>query len=64
MDNDAEELRIREFTDIGNYHAAINLSLSAMNENRRNAYQPGVDRFIALIKSIVEKIENEFGSAG
>lgn len=64
MDNDAEEQRINDFTERGNYHAAINLSLSAMNENVRNGDQQSVDRFIGLIKAIVGKIDKEFGSAG
>jgi len=63
MNNTAEEKRILEFAAKANYHAAINLALSAMNENRRNHEQVGVDHFIGLIKSIVEKIDKEFGSA-
>jgi len=63
MDNAAEEKRILEFAEMANYHAAINLALSAMNENRRSQNQTGVDHFIGLIKSIVEKIDKEFGSA-
>lgn len=64
MDNDEEELRINQFVDKGNYHAALNLALSAMNENRRSQNQPGIDRFIVLMKQIIRKIETEFGSAG
>jgi len=62
MDNAAEEKRILQFATKANYHAAINLALSAMNENRRSQNQAGVDHFIGLIKSIVEKIDKEFGS--
>jgi hypothetical protein len=52
MDKDAEIIIIQAFVDKGNYHAAINIALSAMNECRRLNDQPGVDRFISIIKNI------------
>ena len=62
MNLTTETDRINEFSVKGNYHAAINLALSAMNECRRNHDQQGVDHFINLIKQITEKISEEFGS--
>ncbi len=62
MDIEAETVRIQEFVTKGNYHAAINLALSAMNECRRNTDQPGVDRFLKLINDIIRTLTEEFGS--
>ena len=62
MDLQAETTRINEFVDKGNYHAAINIALSAMNKCRRNHDQHGTDHFIDLIKQITDKIAEEFGS--
>ncbi len=62
MDIESETNRIQEFVDKGNYHAAINLAISAMNECRRNDSQAGTDHFIAMIKSIADTIAEKFGS--
>lgn len=64
MDINAETKRILEFVTRGNYHAAINIALSAMNECRRNNDQAGVDEFISLIKDIVLTLSEEYGSRG
>lgn len=64
MDIEAEVLRINDFVDRGNYHAAINIAISAVNECRRNSDQSGVDKFLAVIKSIVKTMTDEFGSQG
>lgn len=63
MIDQQEEDRIYDFVKRGNYHAALNLSLSAMNEHRRKHEQDGVDHFIAVMKKILDKIDHEFGSA-
>jgi hypothetical protein len=62
MDIESESERIKGFVDKGNYHAAINLSLSGMNECRRSNDQAGVDYFLCLIKDITDKLIQEFGS--
>lgn len=62
MDIKAEKENIQTHIDKGNYHAGINLAISAMNECRRNSDQAGVDEFIEFIRNIVERMANEFGS--
>lgn len=64
MNNEAEIKRIHDFVDKGNYHAAINIALSALNECRRNKDQTGVDRFIDIIRGIVQTLASQFGSQG
>ena len=53
---------IQKHVDKGNYHAGINLAISAMNECRRNEDQAGVDIFLDFIKGIVATMADEFGS--
>jgi hypothetical protein len=62
MDIKAEKESIQKHLDKGNYHAAINLAISAMNECRRNHDQAGVDEFIDFIRGIVDQLADEFGS--
>ncbi len=62
MDREAETTRINEHVDKGNYHAGINLAISAMNACRREEQQDGVDYFLAMIQSIVDTMKGEFGS--
>lgn len=62
MDLEREAERVESFVEVGNFHAAMNIAISAMNECRRNGDQPGVDRFLATIRGIVETMEGEFGS--
>ncbi len=64
MDIEAEEKAIREFIDKGNYHAAMNLSISAVNECRKQKNQPGIDHFIELIGEIADTMAEKFGSQG
>jgi len=63
MDIESETEIINEHVDKGNFHAAINLAISAMNQSRRENDQSGVDYFINMIKAIVTKIEKTFGSS-
>lgn len=62
MDIESELEIIEGFVRKGNFHAAINISISALNECRRNNDQSGVDRFLDEIKSIHQKMVDEFGS--
>lgn len=62
MDIESETHRIQEFVDKGNFHAAINIAISALNECRRIEEQGGIDKFIAIIRGIVNTMDNEFGS--
>ena len=63
MNFQGEAERVREFVSIGNYHAAYNIALSALNACRREGDQAGVDACLALIREIVDALEREFGSS-
>ncbi len=62
MDIETEVRQIREFVARGNYHAAYNIALSGLNACRRGNDQAGVDRFIEIIREIVDALAAEFGS--
>lgn len=62
MDIELEAGRIQEFVDRGNFHAAYNIALSALNQCRREDDQAGIDRFIEIIRGIVDNLAEEFGS--
>lgn len=62
MNIESEIETIEGFVQKGNYHAAINISISALNECRRNSDQEGVDVFLNVIKGIVGTMSDEFGS--
>ena len=61
MNIESEIKIIQEFVDKGNYHAAMNISISALNECRRNKNQPGIDRFLDVIKGIANTMTEVFG---
>ena len=61
MDIASETKIIYEFVEKGNYHAAMNITISALNECRRNNNQAGVDSFLDVIKSITNTMAEEFG---
>ena len=63
MDIEAEKNRVREFVDKGNYHAAINIAISALNECRRRGDPSGVNQFLDLIEDVVQTMRSEFGSS-
>ena len=63
MDKNAHMERINTFIEKGNYHAAINVALSAMNACRKVKDQTGVDEFIDVIKGIAETLANKFASS-
>jgi hypothetical protein len=62
MDTKSYTDKIQMHVKDGNYHAALNLALSGLNECRRNDDQTGVDNFLGIIKDITQTLVNEFGS--
>ena len=62
MNIEEEAENIRQFVERGNYHAAYNIALSGLNACRHDNDQDGVDRFIGIIRGIVDSLANEFGS--
>jgi hypothetical protein len=62
MDIEAEAGRVQDFVDKGNFHAAYNIALSGLNACRRSNDQAGIDRFLDIIRAVVESLAAEFGS--
>ena len=62
MNIESDTKFILAFVDKGNYHAAINTAISAMNACRKEDNQQGIDHFIDVIKGIVNTMADEFGS--
>jgi hypothetical protein len=63
MDMDAQANEVKSFTQKGNYHAALNIALSALNACRRDNDQAGVDRFLGLMQDVLDTLALESGSA-
>jgi len=62
MNSETDTDRIQSFVECGNFHAAINIAISGMNECRRNDDQDGVDKFLRIINDISLTMAREFGS--
>lgn len=62
MDKEVYTDRINTFIKKGNYHAAINVALSALNACHKDNDQQGVDDFLDIIKEIIRHLGEEFGS--
>ncbi len=62
MDIKTESSVIQDFADKGNYHAAMNIAISALNACRRDNNQFGTDVFLGIIKGIAETMTDDFGS--
>ena len=62
MNIESEIDNIRSHIDKGNYHAGINLAISALNACRKEQDQAGVDTFLGVIRGIVDRMTEEFGS--
>jgi hypothetical protein len=62
LDIELEAKEIQRFVQKGNYHAAYNIALSRLNACRQNSDQAGIDRFINIIKGVVDSLAAEFGS--
>ena len=50
------------FAEKGNYHAAINVALSRVNQCRREHDQNGIDECLHVIEDVIRKLVQEFGS--
>ncbi len=61
MDIELEAGKVQNFVDKGNYHAAYNIALSGLNACRRDNDQAGIDRFIEIIRAVVDSLAVEFG---
>jgi hypothetical protein len=62
MDIDSQVNRVQKFVQGGNYHAALNIALSGLNQCRRKDDQEGVDTFLGIIDGIVDTLVLEYGS--
>lgn len=62
MNSETDTDRIQSFVESGNFHAAINIAISGMNECRRNDDQGGADKFLRIINDIALTMAREFGS--
>jgi len=62
MDIEAESEKVQGFVEKGNYHAAYNIALSVLNACRRNNDPAGTERFIEIIRAVVDALAAEFGS--
>ena len=62
MDIQSEINRIHSFIERDNFHAAVNLAISALNECRRNDDQDCVDTFLRLIHTISIAMTRVYGS--
>lgn len=62
MDIEAYNEEIQGHVGRGNFHAAINIAISCLNENRRNNNQAGVDTSLAICKGVIQQLAKEFGS--
>ena len=62
MDIDNEIAVIEQFVEKGNYHAAMNIAISALNQCRREQDRAGVERFIEVIQGIASTMAERFSS--
>ena len=62
MDISSYTDQIQKFILIRNYHAAVNIAISGLNDCRRNDDSAGIDNFVSIIKGISLTIANEYGS--
>ena len=62
MDIDSYKDEVQKFVDRGNYHAAINIALSGLNQCRRNNDQACMDQCLGVIRQVIQQLTEEFGS--
>jgi len=62
MNIESYEDEVQGFVSRGNYHAAINIALSGLNQCRRNDDQACIDQCLRVIKGVIQHLAEEFGS--
>ena len=62
MDIESYKDEVRGFVRRGNYHAAINIALSGLNECRKNNDQASIDQCLGVIRDVIQHLAEEFGS--
>ena len=62
MNIESYKEEVQGFVDRGNYHAAINIALSGLNECRSNNDQAGIDQCLGVISGVIQHLAEEFGS--
>jgi hypothetical protein len=62
MNMNTFEEEVRGFADKGNYHAAINVALSGLNQCRKEHDQHGIDACLHVIEALISRLVQEYGS--
>ena len=62
MNIESYQEEVQGFVSRGNYHAAINIALSGLNECRRSHDQSGIDQCLDVIKDVIRQLAEECGS--
>lgn len=62
MNIESYKQEVQDFVNRGNYHAAINIALSGLNECRRNNDQACIDQCLGVITGVIQHLAEEFGS--
>ena len=62
MNIESETQRIQDFVARGNFHAAMNIAISALNAARREQDQAAADHFLSQIAGISAELTRRFGS--
>jgi hypothetical protein len=62
VDIESYNEEIQSHVDRGNFHAAINIAISGLNECRRNKDQACIDTFLGICKDVIKQLADEYGS--
>jgi hypothetical protein len=62
MKMNAYKQEVHGLADRGNYHAAINVALSGLNQCRKEHSQKDVDECLQVIEGLTTRLVQEFGS--
>lgn len=63
MDIQAYKNEVQSHVDRGNFHAAINIAISGVNECRREHDQTGIDTCLDTCRQVIHQFAAEFGSS-
>ncbi len=63
METDTRISEIEGFVARGNFHAAYNIALSALHACDREGDKAGVDRFLTVIRDIVNALSARYSGA-